>query len=103
MCVAATIFHIPTYSSINKHPLVMKAIIGIFNVRSPWPKLSNAWEVDILFMYFERFKDNTWLTNMTFTQKLYVRSHSISTIFMFTVDDMTLNQISVTFLPNKVY
>ena len=86
----------------------MKAIIGIFEVRSPWPKLSNAWEVDILFMYFERFKDNTWLTNMIFTQKLYVlllllRSHSISTIFMFTVDDMTLNQISVTFLPNKVY
>ena len=57
-------------------------------------------------MYFERLGDITLLTNMILRQKLYVpllllRSHRTSTLFMFAVNNMTLNDMSVAFLPNK--
>ena len=36
-CLVTTIFHIPTYPSKNRHPLVMKYINGIFNLKPPKP------------------------------------------------------------------
>lgn len=47
-CYIATIVPTPSYPSFQKHPLVEKYMTGIFNLRSPKPKLSNAWGVYIL-------------------------------------------------------
>ena len=46
-CAVATILYILTYPSINRHPLVMKCITGIFNLRPPKANLNNVWDVDI--------------------------------------------------------
>ena len=40
-CVVATILHIPTYPSINSHPLVKNCTTGISNLRPPKTKLNN--------------------------------------------------------------
>lgn len=37
-----------------------------------------------------------------YSSALLLESHMLSTIYMFTVDQMTLNDIPVSFLPNKV-
>ena len=70
-------------------------------------KTKAVWDLDILLRYFERLRDNTLLTNLTLTKKLILQlllleAHKPSTICMFTVDNMTLNDMSVTLLPNKV-
>ena len=56
-CAIATITHIPPYDSLNKHPLINKYVASIFNLRPPKLKLSFAWDVDILFRYFEQQGD----------------------------------------------
>ena len=43
----------------------------LFNTRPPKPKLSFAWDVDILFRYFEQQSDNS-LSEKLLTQKLLV-------------------------------
>ena len=53
-CAIATIIHIPPYESLNKHPLINNYMTGTFNLRPPKPKLSFAWDVNILFRYFEQ-------------------------------------------------
>ena len=53
-CDIATIIHIPPYESLNKHPLINNYMTGTFNLRPPKPKLSFAWDVNILFRYFEQ-------------------------------------------------
>ena len=44
----------------------------LFNTRPPKPKLSFAWDVDILFRYFEQQSDNNSLSEKLLTQKLLV-------------------------------
>ena len=56
-CAIATITHIPPYDSFNKHLLINKYVTSIFNLRPQKPKLSFAWDVDILFRYFEQQGD----------------------------------------------
>ena len=42
-CVSGFTLHFPTYSTINKYPLVMKyTLTGIFNLRGIKPKLNNV-------------------------------------------------------------
>ena len=53
-CVMTIILPIPTCPSTNRDRLGMKYITGIFNLRPSKPFLSNVWDVDISFRYFER-------------------------------------------------
>ena len=46
-CTIATIVHISSYSSLNKHPLINKYMTGVFNLRPSKSKLSFLWDVDI--------------------------------------------------------
>lgn len=106
-CAIATIVFIPPYTSINKHPLVKKYMSGIYNLNPPKPKLSFVWDVDILFRYFEQQGDNTSLPFDILTQKLLtllllLGAHRLSTIELFSVDYMILNDLSVTFSPTGV-
>ena len=43
---------------------------GVFNLRPLKPRLSFAWDVDILFRYFEEQGDNNSLSDKLLTQKL---------------------------------
>ena len=52
-CLVSTILHIPIYLSKTKHPLVMKNIAEIFNLRLPKPELNNVWNLDILVRYLK--------------------------------------------------
>ena len=52
-CLVSTILHILIYLSKTKHPLVMKNIAEIFNLRLPKPELNNVWNLDILVRYLK--------------------------------------------------
>ena len=93
-----------SYDSLNKHPLVNKYMTDILNLRPPKPKLSFAWDVDILFRYFEQQGDNCLLSDIILTQKLIILllllgAHRLSTIKLFSINNMVLNDLSVTFIP----
>ena len=106
-CAIATIVHIPPYNSLNKHPLINKYMTGVFNLRPPKPKLSFVWDVNILFRYFEQQGDNDSLSDKLLTQKLLILllllgAHRSSTVKLFSVSNMVLNDLSVTFIPTEV-
>lgn len=106
-CAIATIVHIPPYSSINKHPVIKQYMTGIFNLKPPKPKLSFVWDVDILFRYFEQLGNNNSLPIEILTQKLVtllllLGAQRLSTIKLFSVDYMVLNNLSATFIPTAV-
>ena len=106
-CAIATTIHIPPDESLNKHPLINKYMTGIFNLRPPKPKLSFVWDVDILYRSFEQQGDNCLLSDIILTQKriillLLLGTHRLSTIKLFCINNMVLNDVSVTFLPTEV-
>ena len=106
-CAIATMIHIPPYESLNKHPLINKYMTGIFNLRPPKPKLSFVWDVDILYRSFEQQGDNCLLSDIILTQKriillLLLGAHSLSTINLFCINNMVLNDLLVTFIPTEV-
>ena len=97
----------PPYNSLNKHPLINKYMTGIFNLRAPKPKLSFVWAVDILCRYFEQQGDNRLLSDIILTQKtiiflLLLGAHRLRTIKLFSINNMVLNDLSVTFIPTEV-
>ena len=76
-------------------------------LRPPKPKLSFVWDVDILFRYFEQQGDNNSLSDKLLTQKLLILllllgAHRVSTVKLFSVSNMALNDLSVTFMPTEV-
>ena len=79
----------------NKHPLINKYMTCIFNLRPPKPKLSFVWDVDILFRYFEQQGDNCLLSDIILTQRLTIMlllgAHRLSSIKLFSISDMGLN------------
>ena len=81
----ATITYIPPCNSLNKHQLINKYMAGVFNSRTPNPKLSFVWDVDILLSYFEQQGGNNSLSDELLTQKLLISllllgTHKISAI-----------------------
>ena len=80
--ILTTILYTPTYPHIDKDPLFMKYITGIFTLKTQKPKLCNVCDEDILFGY--------------------LKTRRLSAICVITVDYVTLNVMSVNFLPNKV-
>ena len=79
----------------------------VFNLRPPKPKLNFVWDVDILFRYFEQQGDNNSLSDKLLTQKLLIllyllSAHRISTVKLFSVSNMLLNNLSVTFTLTEV-
>ena len=106
-CAIATIVHIPPYNSLNKHPLINKYMTGVFNLRPPKPKLNFVCDVNILFRYFEQQGDHDSLSDKLLTQKLLILllllgAHRISTVRLFSVFNMVLNDLSVTFILTEV-
>ena len=106
-CAISTIIHIAPYESLNKHPLINKYMTGIFNLRPPKSRLSFLWDVDILFRYFKQQGDNCLLSDIILTQKLIIlllllRAHRLSTIKLFSINNMALNDLPVTFIPTEV-
>ena len=80
---------------------------GVFNLRPPKSKLSFVWDVDILLRYFEQQGDNNSLSDKLMTQKILILllllgARSISTVKLFSVSNMVLNDLSVTFIPTEV-
>ena len=106
-CAIATIVYIAPYNSLNKHPLINKYMTGVFNLRPPKSKLSFVWDVDILLRYFEQQGDNNSLSDKLMTQKILILllllgARSISTVKLFSVSNMVLNDLSVTFILTEV-
>ena len=94
------------FNSLNKNPIINKYRTGLFNLRPPKPKLSFAWDVDILFRNFEQGDSNS-LSNKLLTQKLLILllllgAHRISTVKLFSVSNMVLNDLSVNFIPTEL-
>ena len=103
----ATIIHILPYDSLNKQQLINKYVIGIFILKPSKPKLSFLWDVDILFRFFEQQGNNCLLSDTILTQKLItllllLGAHRLSTIKLFSINNIVLNDLSVTFIPTEV-
>ena len=106
--------HQSLYSNlpVNKHALVIKYVTEIFNFKTPKLKPSNVWYMDILLRYLYRLGDNTLLTNIILTetccsgatarstQTQLLEAHRLSTICMFTVNNVTYS-MPIKVLPNK--
>ena len=63
--------------------------------------------MDILLRYFEQQGDNCLLSDIILTQKLIILllllgAHRLSTIKLFSINNMVLNDVSVTFIPTEV-
>ena len=105
-CAIATIVHILPHNSLNKHPLINKYMTGVFNWRPPKRKLSFVWDV-FLFRYFELQGENNLLSEKILTQKLLIfilllGAHRISIVKLFSMSNMVLNDLSLTFIPTEV-
>ena len=46
-CTIATTVDIHPWNSLNNHQKIDKYLTGVFNLRSPKPKLSFVWDVNI--------------------------------------------------------
>ena len=91
------------YYSYHLHIPPYKSISHIFNLRPPKPKLNFVWDVDIFFRYFEqqgiiRYNCNTETYNPT----VLLGAHRLSTIKLFSISNMVLIDLSVTFIPTEV-
>ena len=80
---------------------------GVFNLRPSKPKVGFVWDVNILFRYFEQQGENNSLSDKLLTQKLVILlllfgAHRISTAKLFSVSNIVLNYLSVTFIPTEV-
>ena len=90
----------------NKNPLINKYITGVLNLRPPKPKLSFVWDVHILFWYFEQQGDKNLLLDKLLIQMLLILllllgAHRIITVKLFSVSNIVLNELSVTFIPTE--
>ena len=100
-CAMATIVHITSYDSLNKHPLTNKYMTDIFILIPPKPKLRFVWDVDIFFRYFEQQSEVILKQKLT-VLLLLLGGHRLNTIKLFNINNMVLNDLSVTFLPTEV-
>ena len=80
---------------------------GLFNLRTPKPKLSFLWNADILLKCFEQEGDNNSLPDKLLTQILLIlllllSAHRINTVKLFSMSNLVLNDLSVTFTPTEV-
>ena len=85
----------------SKHPLAIKYMTGIFDRRPPNRKLSNVWDFDILFRYFQRLGEKDFLLEKVLNGKLFcavliavlllLAAHRHSTICIFTFANTTYN------------
>ena len=105
-CAIATIIHISPYESLNKYPpLINKYMTGIFNLSPPNQQISFVWDVDNLFRYFEQEGDHCLLSDIILTQKIIILLlgvHTLRTNKLFSINDMALNDLSVTYVPAEV-
>ena len=91
----------------NHCPYTLLQFTELFNLRPQKPKLSFVWDVDFLFRYFEQQGDNNSLSDKILTPKLFtllllLGAHRISTAKLFSVSNMVLSDLSVTFIPAGV-
>lgn len=56
--------------SVGAHPLVIRFMKGVFELRTPVPKYIETWDVNILLDYFKQKRSNTELSLKELTLKL---------------------------------
>ena len=98
---------LPPYSSMGDHPLIIKFMKGVFNLRPPKTKTGFIWDVSILFDVFRRADKNEKLSFYDLTCKtlcllLLLNGARINTVFNFHVDEIIINEIGVTITPSNV-
>lgn len=55
---------------IGQHPLVKRALAGVFNEKPPMPKYTDTWDVGQVLAYIKQLGKNTDLTDKVLTHKL---------------------------------
>ena len=98
---------LPPFRSVGEHPLVIKFMKGVFNLRPPKTKTGFIWDVSILFDYFKLQDVNDKLSFYELTCKtlcllLLLNGARINTAFNFQVDEIIANEIGVTITPSNV-
>ena len=86
----------PPYTKLSDHLLQSQYGKGVFNLRPPRPKLQFAWDVKIVFSYFEEEGLNNKLRDKILSQKLLILllligRQRMNTVFNFEVDNMFIN------------
>ena len=59
---------LPPHSSLLERPQIIKYFKGVYNLRRPTQKIKFAWDVKILFDYFNHKGENDQLSDKSFTQ-----------------------------------
>ena len=97
---------IAPYKTLGDHPMIMKFMKGVYNLNPPKTKLGFVWDVKNLFDYFEKMPSYEAITDVDLSCKtllllLLLGGQRINTIFNFRVDEMIINNVSVTFAPSS--
>ena len=60
------------YQDIPQHLSVIKFFKNLFNLRTPLPKVSFVWDVQIIFEHFKSLGDNRQISDKCLSQKLLI-------------------------------
>ena len=98
---------LPPFSSLGDHPLIVKFMKGVFNLRPPKTKTGFIWDVSILFNLFRSIDTNENLSFYDLTCKtlcllILLNGARINTVFNFQLDEIIINEIGVTITPSNV-
>ena len=98
---------LPPFSSIGDHPLIIKFMKGVFNLRPPKTKSGFIWDVSKLFNFFKSKADNDNLNFYDLSCKtlcilLLLCGGRVNTAYNFRVDEILINDIGITITPSNV-
>ena len=62
---------LPDNKTVGSHPLVVRFLKGIFELRTPQPRCNETWDVYKVLHYFKHLGENSELSLKDLTFKLY--------------------------------
>ena len=98
---------LPPYRNIGNHPLIVKFMKGVFNLRPPTTKTGFIWDVKLLFDYFDKLPSNDQMSFYDLTCKtlcllLLLTGSRVNTVFNFCINEIVINDIGITVTPSAV-
>ena len=88
----SSLIHIPGVTAISDHPLVIRLLKGIHNVRPPKPKYEFIWDTDLVMQYLKTLVnsevDFRMLSLKTVTLLTLLSGQRVSTIHHFRVSEL---------------
>ena len=93
--------------SIGQHPIITRLVKGIFNVRPPFPRYSNTWDVQIVLNFLQALGKSETLPLKTLTLKMVfllaiTRPSRSADLSQLDISRMSVKENGVSFLPSTL-